>query len=572
MILLVLFAFLGGIITILSPCILPILPIVLAGSFGSKRKPLGIVMGFVLSFTIFTLFLTTLVKITNIPADILRNFSIIVIFIFGVSLLIPKFQYYIELAFSKLSSRFNPTGTHQGIIGGILIGFSLGLIWTPCVGPIIASVITLAATSTVTLNSVIITFAYAIGTAIPMLIIMIGGRSLLQKVPWLLSNTEKIQKIFGVFMILIAIALYLNFDRSFQTFVLNKFPKYGTNLSFLEDNNLVKDNLSSIKNVAKSNTSSDSLLNENYPAPEITGISNWINLPADKQSLSSSDLKGKVVLVDFWTYTCINCIRTLPHVIEWNDKYKDKGLVIIGVHTPEFEFEKNSSNVKEAIKDFGITYPVAQDNDYKTWNSFNNIYWPAKYLIDSKGNVRYTHFGEGDYDKTEEAIQTLLKEAGNNVNEGVSQMPDETPKTRTSPETYLGSSRMQYYFPNGSTANGEANFLLANNIPVNTFSLGNRWNIMDEYSTAVKNAELKYNFFAKNVYLVMRSKDGKPKKVKIYIDGKPAESNGGKDVVNGEITVTNDRLYNLVNLKSAENREILLKLENGIEVFAFTFG
>ncbi len=564
MLILILFAFLGGIITILSPCILPILPIVLAGSFGSKKKPVGIVLGFILSFTIFTLFLTTIVKVTNIPADILRNFSIIVIFLFGVSLLIPKFQYYLELLFSKLASKYNSTGNHQGFLGGILIGLSLGLIWTPCVGPIIASVITLAATSTVTFDAILITFSYALGTAIPMFAIMLGGRSLLQKVSWLTSNTDKLQKFFGIFMIIVALALFLNIDRSFQSFILDKFPNYGAGLTKLEDNNIVRNELSS----KSDNNSHSNLLNENYPSPEIEGISKWIN--SDPQKIK--DLKGKVVLVDFWTYTCINCIRTLPHIAEWNEKYKDKGLVIIGVHTPEFEFEKNTSNVEKAVKQFGITYPVAQDNDYKTWNNFDNLYWPAKYLIDAKGNVRYTHFGEGDYDKTEEAIQTLLKESGIDVKEDISQMSDDTPKTRTSPETYLGSSRMQYYYPNGSTANGEANFILSNNIPVNTFSLGNRWNVMNEYSSAIKNAVLKYNFSAKNVYLVMRSKDGSPKKVKVYVDGKAVASNAGKDVINGEVTVTDDRLYNLVNLKGVENRELLLKFESGVEVFAFTFG
>lgn len=244
MILLITFAFLAGIITILSPCILPILPVVLSGSVGSgKKKPFGIVLGFVLSFTFFTLFLATIVQATGIPADSLRSFSIVIIALLGLSLLFPAFQVLTERLFSKLSNKFSIKGTHQGFWGGMLIGLSLGLIWTPCVGPIIASVITLAATSEVSLAAFFITFAYAIGTAIPMFAIMYGGRSLLQKIPWLLPNTDKIQKAFGILMILTAIGIFFNVDRKFQTYVLDVFPHYGTNLTSFENNTAVQEQL-----------------------------------------------------------------------------------------------------------------------------------------------------------------------------------------------------------------------------------------------------------------------------------------------------------------------------------------
>lgn len=243
---LVFFAFIAGIVTILSPCILPILPIVLSGSVGGHKRPLGIVIGFVLSFTFFTLFLATLVRSFGISADILRLVSVIIIAVFGVALILPVAQKLSEILFSKLSSRM-PTGrSGTGFFSGILIGLSLGLIWTPCVGPIIAAVITLAATASVNSQVIIITLAYSLGTAIPMFLVMYSGRKLFQKVPWLLSNTAKIQKIFGVLMLLTALAIYLNLDRRFQTYILDIFPQYGVGLTQFEDNDAVKSGLEGI--------------------------------------------------------------------------------------------------------------------------------------------------------------------------------------------------------------------------------------------------------------------------------------------------------------------------------------
>lgn len=572
MIILAVFAFLAGIITILSPCILPILPIILSGSFGSKRKPLGIVIGFILSFTFFTLFLSALVRVSGIPPDILRNISVIIILIFGISLILPQFQIFTEKLFSRLSGRFAVQGNHEGFHGGVFIGLSLGLIWTPCVGPIIASVITLAATNSVNLTAFIITFFYALGTAIPMFAIMLGGRTLLQKVPWLLPNTAKIQKIFGVVMILTAVAIFFNIDRKFQVFILDKFPSYGTNLTSIEDNSQVKEQLDSLFN-SKSNNSDKNL--EDYgAAPEIIPGGEWYNLPAGRQGsnpIKLADQKGKVVLVDFWTYSCINCIRTLPYLTRWHDKYKDNGLVILGVHSPEFEFEKNPQNVKKAIEDFGIEYPVVQDNNFATWQAYSNRYWPAKYLIDKDGKVRYVHFGEGNYDETEKAIQTLLKEAGSSVDEEISNSTY-APNSDITHETYLGSARMDYFYPNRKLSQGERNFTAQTNFPVNTFTLGGTWNIMPEYSESISKSVLIQNFKAQQVFLVMRSVDGKPKKVKIFLDNQTPESNAGKDVVNGIVTVEADRLYELINLPEVANKKLRLEFENGIEVFAFTFG
>ena len=307
-------------------------------------------------------------------------------------------------------------------------------------------------------------------------------------------------------------------------------------------------------------------------APEFVGIVNWLNT---EKSLTLQDLKGKVVLIDFWTYTCINCIRTLPHVTSWYEKYKDQEFVVIGVHTPEFEFEKSTANVSAAMKQYGIDYPVAQDNNYATWNAYSNHYWPAKYLIDSKGIIRYVHFGEGEYEKTEEAIVALLKEAGSDVSVKKNGMADETPKERYSPETYLGAGRMQYLYPDGRVSLGKQTFSLPKNLPRDSFSFGGEWQVEDENSTTVQESVIEYKFYANKVFLVLSSVDGKEGNVKVYLDGKLVDSgDAGSDVSKGVVKVKADMLYNLIDLKGKAGEHLLrLEFESpGIKAFAFTFG
>lgn len=574
MLLLLGFAFLAGIVTILSPCILPILPIVLSGSVGGgKRKPLGIISGFILSFTFFTLFLTKIVQLTGIPADTLRVVAAIVLIFFGVSLFIPQFQMLMEWLFSKLSALAPKGRTNAGYLGGFVIGLTIGIIWAPCVGPIMASVIALAATSTVTAGTFFITLAYAIGSGIPMFLIMIGGRGLLTKVPKLLANTEKIQKGFGILMVLFAVAIFLHLDTNFEAFIASS--RYGFNLTGLENNQAVRNQLNALKgNNAKKIQIADTngLFNADVPAPDFVGISHWLNT---EKPLSISDLKGKVVLVDFWTYTCINCIRTLPFTTSWYNKYKDQGFVVVGVHTPEFQFEHETSNVTQAITQYKIAYPVAQDNDYATWNNYNNEYWPAEYLIDATGAIRRTHFGEGEYDQMEKAIRALLEESGKKITTSLVSMQDQTPQGSLSPETYLGSKRMQYYYPSGSISNGSQQFTLSDTLPQNTFSYGGSWMISDEYATAGDKATLAYNFSARKVFIILRPGQAGSGMVKVFLDGKPIDSAvAGSDVKNGIVTVNSDRLYNVVDLHGKTENHVL-KFEfttSGLQVFTFTFG
>ncbi len=575
MILLIGFAFLAGIVTILSPCILPILPIVLSGSVDqSKRKPWGIVIGFILSFTFFTLFLTSIVRATGLSADTLRTLSVIIIFVFGVTLLIPKTQEILEQLFSSFASSLPQKQEREGFVGGLLIGLSIGLVWTPCVGPILASVISLALTGTFTGTAALITLAYSIGTAIPMLGVIYGGRKVFDKVPWLTKNTEKIQKAFGVIMIITAVAIQLNLDRRFQTYILTKFPQYGAGLTQIEDVPIVQEQLKQLDKepIDQSNRgkpSLDVMEDDLQKAPELRPGGEWFNT----EPLTLDELRGKVVLIDFWTYSCINCIRTLPFLKSWHQEYSDDGLVIIGVHTPEFEFEKDPSNVKQAITDFEIEYPVVQDNNYATWNAYNNRYWPAKYFIDKDGKIRWTHFGEGEYDRSEEVIRELLQETGSDP--GPSSMPsgDNTIHSRT-PELYLGYGRIRAFTsPENIRKDQSTQYSIPSVITANTFAYGGTWTITKEHAAASQGSRLKLNFSSKEVYLVMRHRDSEGD-VRVLLDGEPvSENNQGEDVTNSTVTVHKDRLYHLVSLPEPGRHVLELEfLDDNIQIFALTFG
>ena len=575
MILLIAFAFIAGVITVLSPCILPILPIILTSSIGGvntgKSRPVGVVTGFILSFTFFTLFLSTIVRLSGIPAETLRFVSVVVIAGFGVSLLVPQFQELVERLFTKLAG-FMPTSQNRtGFSGGLLIGFSVGLLWTPCVGPILASVISLAITGTVTFDAFLITLAYSLGTAIPMFLIMLGGQNALRRVPWLLSNLDHIQKSFGILMILTAIGIFFNVDRRLQTYVLNAFPQYGAGLTKLEDNELIRNQLDK-----KSSTEMkindmekpmfDLIEPKGVKAPAIIQGGAWFN----SEPLTLEQLKGKVVIIDFWTYSCINCQRTLPYLRDWNEKYKDKGLVIVGVHAPEFEFEKSEMNVAQAIKDFKLSYPIVQDNDFATWRAYDNRYWPAKYFIDKEGFIRHSHFGEGAYDESEKVIQQLLEEAGatdvsSEINNPTYQIQAKTP------EMYLGYGRIEH-FASPETIRRDALWVysIPKNVGGNEVAYGGDWNVMEEYANPQKGSTLSLNFESKEVFLVMRAK-GTSAKVQVYLDNKM--QNFGADNINGVVTVDKDTLYRLIDLPSAGKHILRLEFEDSnAELFAFTFG
>lgn len=589
MLILILFAFLAGIVTVLSPCILPILPIVLSSSLtGGKKRPLGIVTGFICSFTFFTLLLSSIVKATGIGSESLRYSAIVIIGLFGASLLIPATQTLLERVFSRLSSLVPTAKNSQdsGFLGGIIVGLSLGLLWTPCVGPILASVITLALTGTTNASAFFITLAYSIGTALPMLAITYGGRTLLQRNQWLLQNTAKIQKAFGVIMIAMAVALFFGIDRKLQTIILTAFPQYGSGLTSIENNRFVQDqlqkvggnsSLSTIKNVLSTETLPDLGA---APNPDFSGATKWLN--SEPLSLNTN-LKGKVVLVDFWTYSCINCIRTLPYITDWYSKYKDKGLVIIGLHAPEFEFEKVETNVRKAMQDFKIAYPVVQDNDFQIWRSYSNQYWPAHYLIDAKGHIRATHFGEGAYAETEKQIQVLLKEAGEQVDMPVgkdSPTPLLSIGARISPETYLGADRGRAYtntqspFPS-QNVDKTVRYRFQGRLSSDEVGISGDWKVEKERITSASDeSTLTMHVHAGKVFLVLGGKNADAKPVKVKMDGQAIpETYQTVDFKSGVITIDMDRKYDILDTHAGvEDHVVELSVPSGISAYAFTFG
>jgi cytochrome c biogenesis protein CcdA/thiol-disulfide isomerase/thioredoxin len=610
MIVLLGFAFLSGVITILSPCILPVLPIVLSGGVGGgKARPFGVLSGFVVSFTVFTLALSAIVQALGIPVDALRIVAVVLIVLFGVVMLVPWLGARFEMLMSRVARRGSsgktaaparsgsPSGAGwTGYWSGVVVGLSLGLIWTPCVGPIMASVISLALTQHVDGGSVFITLAYTLGTALPMLGVMLGGRALLNKVPGLTRHTGAIQRGFGVLMIVMGVAIGFGWDRQFQAAVLRAFPNYGTGLTALEKVAPVQSALKT-RQVTPAMTPSSAdgqtgvftapafapdggVLGDYGAAPAFLAHGAWFNTeslaPSMGQTsqggsmpLTLSQLQGKVVVVDFWTYSCVNCVRTLPYLKAWYDAYKDKGLVIVGVHTPEFEFEKSTANVARAIRDLGVTWPVVQDNDYAQWNAYANQYWPAHYFIDAKGRVRYFHYGEGDYDVSEKVIQTLLKEAGASVGGIVSQpAPDLHALT---PETYLGYDRAKGFLsPVQPVADAPVAYHPgARPLENGEWNLDDTWTITPQYVVPSSTGTLRLGFNAKNVFLVIEPGSGGGS-VSVFVDD--AAAGDTPDVRNGSFAPRESRMYQVVALPSAGAHVLKLVVKGKVRLFAFTFG
>ncbi len=526
------------------------------------------------SFALFTLVISSLVRAFHFDPNTLRIVAVVVIGFLGLSMLISQLSKVIELLLSRMSGLFGQRKQTNGFGGGFVTGFSLGIVWSPCAGPILAAIAALAATGKVNIDVILVTAAYVLGVGVPLFLFAYGGQQFVTKTKLFSQYTGRIQQIFGVIMLLTALAIYTNYDTYLQAQLLSAFPGLNATVNSFESNSAITSQLNVLKGSTGQLAQNSDLLNVSNPtpAPDFVGVTKWLN--TDK-GISMQDLRGKVVLVDFWTYTCINCIRSLPFVTSWYDKYHTDGFVVIGVHTPEFQFEHDSTNVENAIKMYNIHYPVAQDNKYATWNAYNNQYWPAEYLIDTAGNIRRVEFGEGNYDKMEMAIQLLLKDAGKKVGSSLIPMKDQTPTAQISPETYLGSLRMQYYYPTGSLPNGTQTFTLSDTVPQNSFSYGGAWTIADEFATAGNMATLTYNFTASNVYIIVDPPQGENATVKVFLDGKPISTGvAGKDVKNGIVTVDTDRLYNIVDLRGKTGNH-LLKLEfdtPGTQAFTFTFG
>ena len=558
MIIFLLFSFISGVVTILSPCIWPVMPILFSFSLAhpGKTRPLGISLGIIVSFTFLTLTLSLLVRSLGISPNIFRYLAVVVIVFFGLSLIYPPLFQQMEIflgRFTGFAHKFKSQNSST-FFSGFITGLSLGALWTPCAGPILATIVTLAATGHVTVTAIYMALAYIIGVAIPLFAFTLGGQHLFSRLRFISSSTPKIQKVFGVIMIATSILILFNVDTQIQSILTNRIPQLNSSILNPDNNPIVRQQLNSLKG-------GQQLLSLSRSAPDFTGGTSWLNTGTP---LTLVGLKGKVVLVDFWTYTCINCLRTLPHLTAWYEKYKNMGFVVIGVHTPEFEFEKNTSNVTKAISSFAISYPVVQDNNYVIWNNYQNQFWPAEYLIDSTGRLRRTSFGEGEYDQTEAAIQTLLTEAGHSINLPLDQHTNTAPTKSISPESYLGATRSQYYYPDSSLSLGIHNFTQVITPPLNSFTLGGSWTITGENAISGNNAVLSYHFLASKVFLVLLPGSETKSQINIYIDNKMTK----------QVTVDSDKLYPLFdNQNSPEDHIIKLEfLTPGTQAFAFTFG
>jgi cytochrome c biogenesis protein CcdA/thiol-disulfide isomerase/thioredoxin len=536
----------AGFITAISPCVLPVLPIIFAGgATGGRRKPFAIVAGLVVSFSAFTLFGVWLLKRLGLPEDLLRDIAIGLLFLVAATLLFPKVEELVQRPFLRLTRR--PGGD---LGGGFLLGASLGLVFVPCAGPVLAAITVVGATQDVGARAIVLTLAYAIGAAIPMLLVAFGGRSAMSA---LRPHAHRIRQGLGVAVALTALAIALNVDRHFQTAVPGYTEVFQEKV---EQSDRAQSELRKLRGETRRLAASSSL-HDFGQAPKLAGLSNWIN----SDPLTLRKLRGKVVLVDFWTYSCINCLRTLPHVKAWDRTYRNRGLVVLGVHTPEFAFEYVPGNVKGAVQRLGIQYPVALDNDYATWNAFKNQYWPAKYLIDRQGHLRYYHFGEGEYDTVEKRIRTLLGESAGML-PVANRLVDRTPRTPLTPESYLGYARIARFAQLRQLARDHDRFahyeFPQRELVQDELAYDGTWRVGPQQIVAGLGARLRLAFTARKVFLVLGG-DGN---VRVLLDGKQQ----------GVVRVNGSRLYTL--LSSPKLREGLLELrfDPGVRGYAFTFG
>jgi len=598
MIVLLSFALLAGAGTALSPCVLPVLPALLsAGGVGGRRRPLGIVLGLSVTFTVTIVGIANVVDGVGLGSDPLRDVAIVVLLAFGVALLLPGLAARLEAPLSRLA-RFGPRSGGDGFASGLLVGGALGFVYTPCASPILAAVISVSAASGRTIT---IALAYAAGSAIVLLALTLGGRRLFDRVRRA-GRGPSLQRALGVIMILTAGAILANLDVNFDQFVAQHIPDVNLTAS-LECSKTVTGRLSQITGrhakfapangssscngsastirTASANASQATLLADAGalaklgPAPEFSETQRWFNTPGGR-AVSLRSLRGHVVLVDFWTYTCINCIRTLPYLKSWDAAYRRDGLTIVGVETPEFAFEYDAGNVANAIQQFGLRYPVVQDNKMGTWNAYGNEYWPADYLIDARGQVRYAAFGEGDYDKTETAIRALLAESGAPVGGRGHPQGVIVPSQEATPETYLGTARAQGWINGPKRGSHDYGPPPTGRLALNDFAFSGTWNISEQPALAESSARppgIDVEFQAKNVYLVLSSPGERPLPVQVLLDGRAIpQRDAGADVHGGSLTVRRQRLYSLVSLPRNERHRLSLRFAAGISAYAFTFG
>lgn len=585
-------AFLAGIASVLTPCVLPLLPALLTVSgSGGRRTVLGLVVGIVVSFSAALVAVTALFSAVGAIGNATRWLAVVLLVGIGVLFLVPPWKDRVEAWASRAVSGVR-AGDSGGIGGGLLTGLALGVVWTPCAGPILAGVSAAAATQEVGPRTLVNLAAFAVGMAIPLTVIALGGR---KASVWLRERIggRRLDLATGVVLLTTAAFIGFGLDTTVNRWVAENTPFAASLTAELEEQALEQGPGTTTSQAAGTASGPDAdlppleqLETDGYPEfqdlaylgamPELEGLGPWFNT-ASQQPLTAEDLQGQVVLVDFWTYSCVNCIRTLPYLRDWHEEYADEGLVILGLHAPEFAFEAEPSDVEAAIEDLDVTWPVALDNDFSTWRNFHNRYWPAKYLVDRDGVVRYAHYGEGAYDETEAHIAELL---GTPVSEdqdssGLDSDARSTTAGQT-PETYLGYQRGARFAasvvdsPERYVADEMVRYESPETLERDTWGLQGDWRIEGERSVAGEDAVLLLSYYGRDVFLVMG--DARPADAQQSAAPVARSYDDGPEGVDREHRLRADRLYVLRDTDMAAEGLMRVEVPAGSAVYAFTFG
>ncbi len=584
--LLLVLAYLGGVLTILSPCILPVLPFVFARSDRPfLRSGLPLLIGMALMFAVVASLAAVSSQWVAQANQIGRWIALVVMAVFALALLWPALADRLLSPFQRLGARLSASADaasdagRGGVGTSLLIGIATGLLWAPCAGPILGLILTGAALQGASVGTSGLLLAYALGAATSLaLAIWIGGR-VFAALKRRLGVGEWVRRGLGIAALLAVVAIAMGWD----TGVLTRLSTVST--AKLEQGLLdVLPGQQPVAGAAMMSTAGapGQPLPVEGTLPSLAGATGWLNSPP----LDAQALRGKVVLVDFWTYSCINCLRAMPYVREWAERYRDHGLVVIGVHAPEFAFERNLANVQRAVKDLKVTYPVAIDNDFAIWRGFNNKYWPAHYFIDAQGQIRAHHFGEGNYAQSEQIIRQLLREAGNTLPgddapvammlDGVARQADMS--NLKSPETYLGHARAENFAsPGGQRQDQPADYTVPGTLQHNQWALAGRWTVGNEDARLeTPGGRIAFRFHARDLHLVLApGEDGKPVRFRVRIDGQaPGAAAGGDISADGDGRVDENRLYQLIRQSGAvQERTFEIEfLDPGVRAYAFTFG
>lgn len=559
-----LLAYLGGVLTIFSPCVLPVLPFVFARSEQSfRRSGLPILVGMAATFTVLASLAAVggawLVEVNQYG----RYAAMLVLLTLGFALISPTWAERLMRPFVALGERLQRRADQQASVkGSLLLGVAVGFLWAPCAGPILGLVLAGAALQGANLYSATLLLVFAAGAATSLAVALLASGRVIAWMKRSFGVEEWVRRALGVAVVAGVVAIGLGWD----TRLLAQFPSLNTSTT---EQSLIE------RLRPRSGKAADSRL-----APPMIGATHWLNSPP----LDDSMLRGKVVLVDFWTYSCINCLRTLPYLKAWDEKYRAQGLVIIGVHSPEFSFEKDLHNVERAVRDLGIKYPVALDNQYAIWNAYENEYWPAHYLIDAQGRIRHQHFGEGAYRETELMIQSLLKEVHKDMalSERFVQVQGSgatapAAGSRKSPETYLGYARQENFAsPESVQWDADAQYTFPRTLELHEWALNGSWRITQESAVLrAKGGVISFRFRGRDLHLVMGAQGGKPVRFKVTLDGAAPGDDHGVDIdAAGNGVIREQRLYQLVRQSgNIKDRTFRIEfLDGGAEAFAFTFG